>query len=371
VLAPDKFKGSLRADEVVQHLLTGLRRVAPGVAVRSCPVADGGEGTLDAAVSAGYERVPVTVEGPTGAPVRSGYARRGDTAVVEMADASGLSRLPGGRPAPLAASSFGTGQLVGAAVDAGCRTVMIGIGGSAGTDGGAGLVEALGARLTDDRGRPVARGGGALSAVRHLDVTGLRARLGGTRVIVACDVDNPLLGPSGAAAVFGPQKGAAPAEVRTLEQALRRWAEVVTGAAGPGGAGRPGAGAAGGVGFAALVLLAATPVRGVDMVLDLLRFRELLSGARLVVTGEGMLDEQTMAGKAPFGVAAASRAAGVPVVAVCGRRAVAADRLAAAGFAATYALTDLEPDPRRCIADAGPLLEWVAQQCAAEWLAGQ
>src|SRR6185437_541780 len=270
VVAPDKFKGSLPAAQVAAAIAAGLRSGlaragCPGAGVVTIPVADGGEGTVDAAVAAGFERVPVTAAGPAGDPVRSGYARRGELAVVELADVCGLARLPGGRPAPLTASSFGAGEVLRAALDSGARRIVLGVGGSASTDGGAGLLQALGARVLDARGEPVrpggaALGGGALRDVAALDLTGLHPALhpaldpaGRTaELVLAADVDNPLTGPDGAAEVYGPQKGASPAEVTVLAAGLRRWAAVVAEAIGTDWSQAPGAGAAGGVGFAAL-----------------------------------------------------------------------------------------------------------------------
>jgi glycerate 2-kinase len=369
VVAPDKFKGSLTAAQVAARVAAGLARAAPGVEVAQVPVADGGDGTLDAAVSAGYRRVPVRAEGPTGEPVDTAYAERDGVAVVELADVSGLSRLPGGRLAARTASSYGTGQVIRAALDAGCRRIVLGIGGSASTDGGAGMVQALGGRLLDAHGGEVGRGGAALGAVRSLDLTGLHPALPDTEVVVASDVDNPLLGPRGAAAVYGPQKGASPAEVATLDAALARWAEAVHRATGLDAAGTPGAGAAGGVGFAALAILGARLRPGIDLVLELVGFPAALPGARLVITGEGSLDAQTLHGKAPAGVAAAARSASIPVVAVAGRSLLSPADLEPAGIQAAYALTDIEPDPDRCMTDAGPLLERLAMTVAADWLA--
>jgi glycerate kinase len=204
VVAPDKFKGSLSAAEVAEAVARGLTAEVPGLDVHTLPVADGGDGTLIAATSAGFDRVPVTASGPTGEPVDTAYGRRGDDAVVEMADVSGLSRLPGGRHRPLTASSRGTGELVRAALTAGARRIVLGIGGSACTDGGAGMLQALGVRLLDDDGREIGDGGAALHSLARVELDGLHASLGGAEIVVACDVDNPLTGPVGAAAVYGP-----------------------------------------------------------------------------------------------------------------------------------------------------------------------
>jgi glycerate kinase len=335
--------------------------------VVTVPVADGGDGTLAAAIAAGYESVPVTASGPTGLPVATSYARFGDRAVVEMADISGLSRLPSGL-APLTASSRGTGEVMVAALDAGCRQLVLGIGGSAGTDGGAGLVSALGAGLFDADGQEIADGGAALAGIARLDLSGLHPALAGAEIVVACDVDNPLTGPNGAAAVYGPQKGASPDDIARLDGALDRWADAVAVATGTDFRDNPGSGAAGGVGFAAIALLGARLRPGIDLVLDLVGFHRQLVDANLVITGEGSLDEQTLSGKAPAGVAAAAVAAGIPVVAVCGRSLLTEEQWRAAGISAVYSLSDVEPDPSRSMANAAPLLERLAETIAADQL---
>ncbi|MDX6249347.1 MAG: glycerate 2-kinase [Kribbellaceae bacterium] len=368
IVASDKFKGTLSSDEVAAAVSAGVRRVRPDVVVGSVPVADGGEGTLAAAIAAGFELVPLTATGPTGEPVRSGFARRGEIAVVELAHVSGLIRLPGAEPAPMTATSRGAGELVAAALDSGCTWVILGIGGSASTDGGAGLVRALGARLFDRNGEDLAEGGAALAAAASLDVTALLRRLAGVEVVIACDVDNPLTGPAGAAATYGAQKGADAAQIDELDTALGRWADIVTRETGRDLRDAPGAGAAGGVGFAARALLGAELRPGIDLVLDLAGFQQQLSGVDLVITGEGALDEQTLHGKAVVGVAAAAGAAGIPVVAVCGTNRLEPARLRQAGIVAAYALTDLEPDVRRCIADPTPLLSRLGERIAVDHL---
>ncbi|MEE6258799.1 glycerate kinase [Plantactinospora sonchi] len=372
LLAPDKFKGSLTAAEVVRHLTVGLRRACPSVEVRGFPIADGGEGTLDAALSAGFTRVPVRATGPTGAPVETAFAHADGVAVVELADACGQRRLPEGTADPLHAGSHGAGEVVRAALDHGCREIVLGLGGSASTDGGAGLVGALGVRLLDEHGVELPPGGAALRRLHRIDVSGLHPAVRRTRFVLASDVDNPLLGPSGAAAVYGPQKGATDADVAVLEAGLARWAamaidvSIVDDAAEL--ASTTGAGAAGGVGFAALAFLGATFRPGIAMLLDLLGFAELLAGAGLVITGEGSLDAQSLRGKAPVGVASAATGAGVPTVAVAGQIGVEPDALRAVGIRAAYPLTDLAPDPADCVARAPELLEELAGVVAADWL---
>jgi glycerate 2-kinase len=368
VVAPDKFKGSLAADQVAAALVAGLRAELPSAELITIPVADGGDGTVDAAVAAGFERVPVTVDGPTGEPVAASYARRGEVAVIELACACGLMRLPGGRREPLTASSFGAGQALAAALEAGARRIIFGVGGSASTDGGAGLLQALGARVLDGRGEPLAGGGVALHDVARLDLAGLHPALRSASVILATDVVNPLTGPDGAAEVYGPQKGASPDQIRDLASGLRRWAAVVAAATGTDRSQAPGAGAAGGVGFAALAVLGAERRLGIELVLDLMDFDAALDGASLVITGEGSLDTQTLAGKAPAGVAQAAARRGIPVVAVAGRSTLTEGELARAGIAAVYTLSDLEPDPERSSAHAGLLLLEVGQALARDRL---
>ncbi|MGW3209907.1 glycerate kinase [Streptomyces sp. NPDC001135] len=370
LIAADKFKGSLTAVQVAERVTAGLRRVVPDLRVEALPVADGGDGTVDAAVAAGFERREVRVAGPLGQEVPAAFALRGDTAVVEMAEASGLQRLPAGVFAPLTASTYGSGELLRAALDAGARTIVFGVGGSATTDGGAGMLAALGARFLDEDGEPVPPGGGGLADLARADLSGLDARLSSVELVLASDVDNPLTGPKGAPAVYGPQKGASPDDVETLDAALAHFAKVLEAAVGPRAAehaAAPGAGAAGGIGYGAL-LLGARFRPGIEVMLDVLGFAPALERASVVITGEGSLDEQTLHGKAPAGVAAAARAAGKEVVAVCGRLALSPEALRGAGISQAYPLTSVEPDVATCIADAGPILERVAARIAEDHL---
>lgn len=374
VVAPDKFKGSLEATDVVEHLAAGIRSVEPSATVVAVPVADGGEGTLDAAVGAGFTACPATVTGPVGEPVEAGFALLDRTAVVEMALASGLAALPvdeDGDPLLDAggATSRGTGELVRAALDAGATRIVLGVGGSACTDGGAGLLEGLGARLLDGEGHELGRGGAELARLARVDLTGLDPRVRDAQFVLAADVDNPLTGANGAPAVFGPQKGADPGLVASLDAALTVFRDRLADALGPAvltAAGSPGAGAAGGVGFAALAVLGAQRRPGIDVVLEFVGLADRVTGADLVVTGEGSLDEQSLGGKTPMGVAATARAAGVPVVAVCGRTTLDEETRRDAGFRQTYALTELEPDPRVSMREAGRLLEQVGARLARD-----
>lgn len=383
VIAPDKFKGSLSAPEVCSHLEKGLQCGAAAAAVNPLdvvriPVADGGEGTLDAAVGSGFIRRSAVVTGPTGEPVTAEFAVRGNEAVIEMAAASGLALLPAGalvngRPGSTAAAtatSLGTGQLINAALDAGCNRIILGVGGSANTDGGAGVLQGLGAKFLDIEGNELPPGGAALARLDRIDFGGFEPRLKDTRFVLASDVDNPLLGAHGAAAIFGPQKGATKQDVGTLDAALAKLVEVLAREIGPEGpnnraikaAEAPGAGAAGGVGYAAIAVLAATRRPGIDVVLEFTELKQRLAGADLVITGEGSLDEQSLLGKTPIGVARAAATQGVPVIAVCGRTTLGPGQAAAAGFEDVYALTELESNVDRCIAEAAQLLEQLGTQ---------
>jgi glycerate kinase len=369
VIAPDKFKGTLTAAQVAAHVAAGLDRACPGLENVQVPVADGGDGTVDAAQAAGYRRVELGVCGPTGQPTTAAFAVSEETAVIESAQASGLSRLPDGVPAPLTASSRGVGELIGAAVRIGAKRIVLGLGGVACTDGGAGLVTALGARLLDESGAELPPGGAALTRLHRIDVSGLKD-LSGTELIAATDVDNPLLGERGAAAIYAPQKGASARDVATLESALAHWADVTERTLGRVMRDDPGAGAAGGLGFAALAFLGASVRPGIELLLELLSFPAHLPGARLVITGEGALDTQTLHGKAPAGVARVTAAAapGLPVVAVAGICSLTEGQLRSAGISGAYALADIEPDLTRCREQAGPLLEDLTTRLARDWI---
>lgn len=370
VVAPDSFKGSATAAEVAAAIARGMRGVLLDTEVIEHPIADGGEGTVDAVVRAGWRRLGATVAGPLGKPLRASCAVEGGHAVVELAAASGLGCLP--FPGPTrhtarTASTRGVGELVRHALDAGATRVTVAIGGSCTTDGGAGLLTGLGARVRTVGGADVAPGGEGLLDVAALDLGGLDPRLQDTEVVVACDVDNPLLGQQGAAAVYGPQKGAAPHDVELLDRALARWADVVAAATGTDLRNLPGAGAAGGVGFALAAVLGARLLPGAPLLLDATGFRRHLGPGVLVVVGEGSLDAQSLRGKGPLTAARIATDASARVVAVAGRSAISSERAAAAGIEATWALVDLEPDPARCMAEAPRLLEEAGRRVAHWW----
>lgn len=322
LIAPQAFKGSLPAAEVARAIAAGL---PDGSEADLLPMADGGEGTVEALLAAlGGERRTALVEDPLGRPVEAGWAMLpGNVAAIEMAAASGLPLLGDAERDPLRATTYGTGQLIAAALDAGASELIVGIGGSATNDGGAFALEALGARLLDPDGQPLAREAAGLQRLARLELAGLHPRLRDVRLRVMCDVANPLLGPNGATAIYGPQKGVTPALRPQLESALARWAEVVEAHTDRVDRGndrlrtRPGAGAAGGLGFA-LLAIGAEVQPGAEVILDLARFDERVKGAELVITGEGRLDGQSLFGKASVAVARRARKAGVPVLAIAG-----------------------------------------------------
>lgn len=361
VVCLDKFRGSATAREACRALAGGLRAADPAAEVVERPVADGGEGTVAALVDAGWTPHDRTVTGPAGTPVTARFAMRAGRAVVELAEASGLHLLDS--PAPRTASTHGTGELLAAALAAGARELVLTLGGSATTDAGAGLLEALGARLRDAHGDPPAPGGVALAGLAAVD---LAPAAPDVPVVVATDVDNPLLGERGAARVFGPQKGAGPRDVADLERGLARFADLVAAATGADHRDDPGAGAAGGAGFAALAGLRARRVPGVDLVLRELGVTAALAGADLVVVGEGRLDAQSLAGKAPLGVARLAAEQGVPVVAVAGALDVPQARLAEAGIVRSYAVTDVAAGEADALAGVARHLDTLGHRLIAD-----
>jgi len=366
VIAPDSFKGSLAADRVADALAAGLRRVRPDVEAVLRPIADGGEGTVAAALRAGYRPRTVRVSGPDGRPVEATIALDGTTAVVELATAAGLGQLD--EPAPMTATTFGVGQLLRAALDDGAERIVLGIGGSATNDGGAGMLQALGVRLLDSDGTELPPGGAALARLDRVDASDLDERIAGVELVVASDVTNPLIGPDGAAAVFGPQKGATPEQVAELDAALARYAAVLGRDLGTDPSHVRGAGGAGGTAAGALAVLGADVVSGAGLVCDLVGLAEALDGAALAITGEGALDEQTLSGKAPSEVARRAAAAGVPCLAVAGVVRLAGEQLAPAGFVGAHGLVEVEPDVQRCLTEPAPLLEELAARVLPQHL---
>lgn len=321
VIAPNAFKGSLSVWEACRALDAGVRAAFPSAETFLLPISDGGDGLIDALLAAkGGTLVHVPVRGPLGEKRRAAFARLpGRAAVIEMARASGLALVPEGRRDVMRATSFGTGQLIAAALRGGARTIIVGMGGSAANDGGAGMAQALGARLLDRRGRELGVGAAALLDLDRIDVSGLFKSLRGVRVIAVSDVTNPLLGPKGSARTYGPQKGATKAQVAVLERALARCARIAERDLGVRAAALPGAGAAGGLGFGLKVFLAARLVPGSQFVLGRIDARRKLAGASAALTGEGAMDQTSFFGKAPVEFARLAAARGVPTACVCGR----------------------------------------------------
>ncbi|TBM26949.1 glycerate kinase [Hafnia paralvei] len=321
VIAPDSFKESLSAMQVAEAIEQGFSEIFPQAEYIKLPMADGGEGTVESMVAAtGGERVHVNVTGPLGQPVNGffGWMGDGETAVIEMAAASGLHLVAPEQRNPLITTSFGTGELILAALNHGARKIILGIGGSATNDGGAGMMQALGAHFHDIDGKELHVGGAALAQLASVDLSQLDARLAQTDILVACDVDNPLCGAKGASAVFGPQKGATPERVKQLDAALQHYGEKIELATGKSVLNVAGAGAAGGMGAALFGLLNARLQPGIEIVTEALKLADAVQGADLVITGEGRIDSQTIHGKTPVGVARVAKRYDIPVIAIAG-----------------------------------------------------
>lgn len=321
VIAPDSFKESLSAMQVAEAIEQGFSEIFPQAEYIKLPMADGGEGTVESMVAAtGGERVHVNVTGPLGLPVNGffGWMGDGETAVIEMAAASGLHLVAPEQRNPLVTTSFGTGELILAALNHGARKIILGIGGSATNDGGAGMMQALGAHFHDIDGKELHVGGAALAQLASIDLSQLDARLAQTDILVACDVDNPLCGAKGASAVFGPQKGATPERVKLLDAALQHYGEKIELATGKSVLNVAGAGAAGGMGAALFGLLNARLQPGIEIVTEALKLADAVQGADLVITGEGRIDSQTIHGKTPVGVARVAKRYDIPVIAIAG-----------------------------------------------------
>ncbi len=359
VIAPDSFKGTNTALNVARAIERGMRRAAPDIETVIVPIADGGEGTVEAVLTAaGGQLRDVEVVGPLGERRTAQFGlMSGGRAVIEMAAASGLPLVPDDRRNPLVTTTYGTGELIKAALDAGCREILIGIGGSATNDGGMGMAQALGASFRDASGRELGAGGAELERLAKIDVAALDPRLAQARITVACDVDNPLCGDRGASAIYGPQKGATPEMVRRLDAALRAYAGVVKRDLGRDVLDVPGAGAAGGLGAGLMVFAGGRLTAGIDAVLDIVRFEELLSGVDLVVTGEGRLDAQTAFGKVPVGVARRVQPHGIPVIAVAGDIGRGSQAVYAMGIRAVVSTVDRAMPLAEALAESTRALE--------------
>jgi len=369
LIAPDKFKGSLSADGVTSALSKGLQRAFPDARLYEHPIADGGEGTVEMALRHGFRPVTVDVHGPLSEQVTATFAVFDDTAVIEMASAAGLALLGSAGPSPVTATratTYGVGQLISAALDLGVSKIVVGVGGSASTDGGSGALVALGATIRDRLEAEVPQGGAGLAAARHLDLSGLdpRARHQ-AEILIACDVESPLTGPQGAATMFSPQKGADPATVVELENALTNWARCVRSEIGVDLSRRPGSGAAGGIAFGLAAVLGAQIAPGIDLLLDISRFDQAVTECDLVIVGEGSLDAQSLMGKGPIGVARRASDLGVPSIAVVGRSLITPDEARLAGLDAVLSLSDFVDSKQSMTRTADVIERLVAERIPA------
>ncbi|NCF08501.1 MULTISPECIES: glycerate kinase [Kosakonia] len=374
VIAPDSYKESLSALEVATAIERGFREIFPSAEYIKIPVADGGEGTVEAMVAATNGRiVKVAVKGPLGEQAEGFYGISGDeqSAFIEMAAASGLEMVPPAKRDPLITTSWGTGELIRHALDAGVKHIIIGIGGSATNDGGAGMVQALGAKLLDEQDRQIAPGGAALESLARIDLRELDKRLAGCRIEVACDVTNPLTGEAGASAVFGPQKGATPEMIARLDKALEHYAEIIASDLDIDVLNLAGGGAAGGMGAALYAFCGAELRQGIEIVTDALALDKHVRGADLVITGEGRIDSQTVHGKVPVGVAKVAKRYNIPVIGIAGSLTadvgVVHDHGIDAVFSVLYTICTLE----KALENAGENVRMTARNVAAVLKAGQ
>ncbi|MFJ4494396.1 glycerate kinase [Pseudomonas atacamensis] len=370
VIAPDSFKDSLSAQGVAEAIVLGLAQVWPQATLVKCPMADGGEGTVESILAACEGELRRTrVRGPLGAPVEAawGWLPHNHTAIIEMAEASGLQLVPPGQRDACISSTFGTGELIRSALDTGAQRVILAIGGSATNDGGAGAMQALGVKLLDAQNQSLVPGGLALAQLAQLDLSELDPRLAEVRFDIAADVNNPLCGAHGASAIFGPQKGASPVQVAQLDQALGHFAELCAQALGKDVRDEPGSGAAGGLGFAAKAFLGAQFQAGVEVVAELVGLEEAVKDADLVITGEGRFDAQTLRGKTPFGVARIAKQHAVPVIVIAGTLGEGYQELYQHGIDAAFAVTSGPMSLEQACAEAPRLLRERATDIARVW----
>ncbi len=365
VIAPDSFKGSLSALEAAEAIERGIKLSIPHAETIKVPIADGGEGTLDSLItSLNGQKVDLQVTGPLGLPVKAQYGviPRGQLAIIEMAQASGITLISRNERNPLIATTYGTGELIKKALDDGCRQFIIALGGSATNDGGAGMLQALGMRLLDKSGNEVHRGGGHLHEIHTIDQGGWDSRIAESQFLIASDVQNPMVGLHGATHVFGPQKGATPDIVEQLEQSMIEWADLIEQHTGVRLHEYPGAGAAGGICGAFLAFFPATIKRGIDVVLEYTRIHQYLADADLVITGEGQIDEQTASGKTPMGIAQAAHRYGIPTIAFAGSVGKGTEKLRPYGIQAVFSIVNAPMTLDQAMNQASALLEYTAEQ---------
>lgn len=370
IIAPDKFKDSMTARQAAESIARGVKAILPDARLTLLPLSDGGEGLVEALAGAAAASIETSeVTGPLGFPVKArwGIIKRGKTAVIEMAAASGLALVPEDKRNPLLTTTYGTGELIKAALDRGCRELIIGIGGSATNDGGAGMAAALGVKFLDKDGKKLGYGGAELSRLVKLDRSGLDPRLQETAIKVAGDVDNPLTGPRGASQVYGPQKGASREMAEQLDGALVNYARVIKKELGINIADVPGAGAAGGLGAGLIAFTGAEIHSGIDLVLDTLGIDRLLPRCRLLFTGEGRLDSQSVHGKVPIGVARRARKHNVPVVALAGSLEGSREEFRSQGITASFAIADGPLSLEESLARGPELIEKLTAELISLW----
>lgn len=370
VLAPDSFKESLSALQVAESIERGFKQVLPNAEYVKVPMADGGEGTVQSLVDAtGGRIIKKTVTGPLGEAAEAFFGILGNekTAVIEMAAASGLHLVPATKRNPLLTTTRGTGELIAAALDYNVNHIIIGIGGSATNDGGAGMARALGTRFLNSDGQEIGEGGGALSDLAAIDLSRLDSRLADVKIEVACDVDNPLIGPKGASTIYGPQKGATPVIVNQLDENLAHYAAIIEKDLGVKIADVPGAGAAGGLGGGLLAFMQAELSRGVDIVMEAAKLSDIIAGADLVITGEGKIDGQTIFGKTPIGVAKTAKKHGVPVIGIAGNVASDSDVVHEYGIDAIFSIVPGAVSLQEAFLHADEFVERTARNIAAVW----
>lgn len=374
IIAPDSFKESLTAMQVAEAIEQGFSEIFPQAEYIKLPMADGGEGTVESMVAAtGGELVNVEVTGPLGAPVKAFYGWMGDgeTAVIEMAAASGLHLVAPEQRNPLITTSYGTGELILAALNHGARKIILGIGGSATNDGGAGMMQVLGVQLSDQQGKALTVGGAALVQLVDIDLSQLDDRLAQTDILVACDVDNPLCGAKGASAVFGPQKGATPERVQQLDAALQHYGEKIEQVTGKSVINVAGAGAAGGMGAALFGLLNARLQPGIEIVTEALKLAAAVQEADLVITGEGRIDSQTIYGKTPVGVARVAKRFDIPVIAIAGSMAPDYEVVHQHGLDAVFSVLNHIQTLPEALEEASDNIRITARNVAAVWKMGR
>lgn len=370
IVAPDSFKGSLSAVEAAKAIDKGIKNAFPEAETAIIPVADGGEGTLETLVAATEGEIrKVVVTDPLGNNVEAGYGVLGDekTCVIEMAAASGLTLLSEEELSPLEATTYGTGQLIKQALDDGFTSFVVGLGGSATNDGGAGMLQALGLKILDADGNEIGYGGACLDKIASIDADGFDSRIKDCQFLIASDVENPLIGPNGASPIFGPQKGATPAIIEQLDKNLTHWADQVARLTGIQLHNMPGAGAAGGIGGAFQAFFPCKVERGIDVVLEYSNMKQFLTGSDLVITGEGRVDGQTASGKTPLGVAQTAKMQGVPTIILAGSVSEDAAVLHDFGVVSIHSIINKPMTLEESIRNASKLLELSAEQIARSY----